>query len=181
VYLLTKPVARWPVLFRAVDASLPPTVIHYLLCSPPSGKQVLSPELALFNSHRAHKLSADPPLSQAVSAGQRRFLSIHEYQSVNLLNSVCGPLLPIVLLLSARFSTGFQLRKVLPRNRPRRPLKLSTRFLVRRYFCTRRPATQLTYTAGEKGAVIKAQVLAGGRGKGKFSNGFQGGVHVVKT
>jgi succinyl-CoA synthetase beta subunit len=27
--------------------------------------------------------------------------------------------------------------------------------------------------------VIKAQVLAGGRGKGRFDNGFQGGVHVV--
>jgi len=40
---------------------------------------------------------------------------------------------------------------------------------------------QLTYIAGQKGAVIKAQVLAGGRGKGKFSNGLQGGVHVVKT
>jgi succinyl-CoA synthetase beta subunit len=40
---------------------------------------------------------------------------------------------------------------------------------------------QLTYIAGENGAVIKAQVLAGGRGKGKFSNGLQGGVHVVKT
>ncbi len=37
------------------------------------------------------------------------------------------------------------------------------------------------YITGEKGAVIKAQVLAGGRGKGKFSNGLQGGVHVVKT
>ncbi|KAF8887948.1 succinyl-CoA synthetase beta chain, SSC-beta [Gymnopilus junonius] len=29
--------------------------------------------------------------------------------------------------------------------------------------------------------VIKAQVLAGGRGKGKFDNGFQGGVHVVDS
>lgn len=29
------------------------------------------------------------------------------------------------------------------------------------------------------GCVIKAQVLAGGRGKGKFDNGLQGGVHVV--
>ena len=27
--------------------------------------------------------------------------------------------------------------------------------------------------------VIKAQVLAGGRGKGTFKNGFKGGVHVV--
>ncbi|VDI14879.1 succinyl-CoA synthetase beta subunit [Mytilus galloprovincialis] len=28
--------------------------------------------------------------------------------------------------------------------------------------------------------VIKAQILAGGRGKGVFSNGFQGGVHLTK-
>lgn len=30
-----------------------------------------------------------------------------------------------------------------------------------------------------KRAVIKAQVLAGGRGKGVFDNGFTGGVHKV--
>src|SRR6516225_4505920 len=29
--------------------------------------------------------------------------------------------------------------------------------------------------------VVKAQVHAGGRGKGTFTNGFKGGVHVVKT
>lgn len=28
--------------------------------------------------------------------------------------------------------------------------------------------------------VVKAQVLAGGRGKGHFDNGFKGGVHVTK-
>lgn len=28
--------------------------------------------------------------------------------------------------------------------------------------------------------VIKAQILAGGRGKGHFDNGFKGGVHVVQ-
>lgn len=28
--------------------------------------------------------------------------------------------------------------------------------------------------------VLKAQVLAGGRGKGHFNNGFKGGVHVTK-
>lgn len=32
---------------------------------------------------------------------------------------------------------------------------------------------------GSSDLVIKAQVLAGGRGKGKFDNGFQGGVHIV--
>lgn len=29
--------------------------------------------------------------------------------------------------------------------------------------------------------VIKAQVLAGGRGKGHFTSGLQGGVHILKT
>ena len=29
--------------------------------------------------------------------------------------------------------------------------------------------------------VVKAQVHAGGRGKGTFKNGFQGGVHLVKN
>src|SRR5438309_8348622 len=29
--------------------------------------------------------------------------------------------------------------------------------------------------------VVKAQVHAGGRGKGTFTNGFKGGVHVVKS
>jgi succinyl-CoA synthetase beta subunit len=33
--------------------------------------------------------------------------------------------------------------------------------------------------AGGDDAVIKAQVLAGGRGKGTFDNGFKGGVRVV--
>ncbi len=35
---------------------------------------------------------------------------------------------------------------------------------------------------GSNNMVIKAQVLAGGRGLGHFQNGFKGGVHVnVKT
>lgn len=38
-------------------------------------------------------------------------------------------------------------------------------------------APPLTCFAGED-VVIKAQVLAGGRGLGHFDNGFQGGVHV---
>lgn len=28
---------------------------------------------------------------------------------------------------------------------------------------------------------MKAQILAGGRGKGVFDNGFKGGVHLCKT
>lgn len=29
--------------------------------------------------------------------------------------------------------------------------------------------------------VIKSQILAGGRGLGTFTNGLQGGVHIIKT
>ena len=32
---------------------------------------------------------------------------------------------------------------------------------------------------GDEQVVLKAQVLAGGRGKGKFSSGVQGGVHII--
>jgi succinyl-CoA synthetase beta subunit len=34
---------------------------------------------------------------------------------------------------------------------------------------------------GGAGLVVKAQVHAGGRGKGTFKNGFKGGVHVINT
>src|SRR5205085_2256422 len=34
---------------------------------------------------------------------------------------------------------------------------------------------------GDREIVVKAQVHAGGRGKGTFKNGFKGGVHVVKN
>jgi len=34
---------------------------------------------------------------------------------------------------------------------------------------------------GGEGLVVKAQIHAGGRGKGTFTNGFKGGVHVINT
>jgi len=36
-------------------------------------------------------------------------------------------------------------------------------------------------TIGDEEIVIKSQILAGGRGLGKFTNGLQGGVHIIKT
>ncbi|KAH8100505.1 succinate-CoA ligase [Cristinia sonorae] len=84
-------------------------------------------------------------VARAVSAGQKRFLSIHEYQSVELLNSYGIPT----------------------------PLSIPAK------------TPQEAYDAAQKlsstGSVIKAQVLAGGRGKGKFDNGLQGGVHLVES
>lgn len=34
---------------------------------------------------------------------------------------------------------------------------------------------------GDEEVVIKSQILAGGRGLGKFTSGLQGGVHIIKT
>jgi succinyl-CoA synthetase beta subunit len=42
-------------------------------------------------------------------------------------------------------------------------------------------AEQIVRELGDVEIVIKAQIHAGGRGKGVFNNGFKGGVHVLKT
>jgi succinyl-CoA synthetase beta subunit len=41
-------------------------------------------------------------------------------------------------------------------------------------------AEQITRELGDVDVVVKAQIHAGGRGKGTFKNGFKGGVHVRK-
>ncbi|KAK7058292.1 succinate--CoA ligase beta chain [Paramarasmius palmivorus] len=80
-----------------------------------------------------------------MQAGQRRYLSIHEYQSVKLLNSY-----------------GIPTPKSIPAKSAEEAYNVAKEF-------------------GHNRLVIKAQVLAGGRGKGKFDNGFQGGVHMVDS
>jgi succinyl-CoA synthetase beta subunit len=42
-------------------------------------------------------------------------------------------------------------------------------------------AEQIARELGDLDIVVKAQIHAGGRGKGTFKNGFKGGVHVRKT
>jgi succinyl-CoA synthetase beta subunit len=42
-------------------------------------------------------------------------------------------------------------------------------------------AEQIARELGDIDIVVKAQIHAGGRGKGSFKNGFKGGVHVSKT
>ena len=42
-------------------------------------------------------------------------------------------------------------------------------------------AEQIARALGDVEIVVKAQIHAGGRGKGAFKNGFKGGVHVRKT
>src|SRR5438045_4916483 len=42
-------------------------------------------------------------------------------------------------------------------------------------------AEQIARELGNVDIVVKAQIHAGGRGKGTFKNGFKGGVHVLRT
>src|SRR6266568_9156660 len=46
---------------------------------------------------------------------------------------------------------------------------------------TPQEAEQAAHELGDVDLVVKAQIHAGGRGKGTFTNGFKGGVHVVKS
>jgi succinyl-CoA synthetase beta subunit len=46
---------------------------------------------------------------------------------------------------------------------------------------TAEEAGKIAEELGGAGLVVKAQVHAGGRGKGTFTNGFKGGVHVINT
>src|SRR5207247_10702896 len=41
-------------------------------------------------------------------------------------------------------------------------------------------AEQIACELGDVNVVVKAQIHAGGRGKGEFKNGFKGGVHIRK-
>ncbi|KAL9940879.1 hypothetical protein V8E36_000367 [Tilletia maclaganii] len=75
---------------------------------------------------------------------QRRHLNLHEYLSMELLNSY-----------------GINTPRSQHAATPDEAFKVAQSF--------------------KNGLVIKAQVLAGGRGKGHFDSGLQGGVHLIKT
>jgi succinyl-CoA synthetase beta subunit len=42
-------------------------------------------------------------------------------------------------------------------------------------------AAETLFTGGAQAAVVKSQIHAGGRGKGTFKSGFQGGVKIAKS
>ena len=46
---------------------------------------------------------------------------------------------------------------------------------------TPQEAYEIAQKLGTDDLVVKAQVLAGGRGKGTFDNGFKGGVKIVNS
>lgn len=98
----------------------------------------------LFSSLRTTAVKARA-LARGPAAAQKRFLSIHEHLSMDLLNKY-----------------GIKTPRSIAAHSPEEAFKAAQSF-------------------GGKGMVIKAQVLAGGRGKGHFDSGLQGGVHLIKT
>src|SRR5580698_4106906 len=48
-------------------------------------------------------------------------------------------------------------------------------------FAEVKPAAEKIAATGSAKVVVKAQIHAGGRGKGTFKSGFQGGVHLCDT
>ena len=58
---------------------------------------------------------------------------------------------------------------------------LRSRPLIRYAASTVEEAVAATNLIGDDEVVIKSQILAGGRGLGTFTNGLQGGVHIIKS
>ncbi|KAG9104947.1 hypothetical protein FRC06_005014 [Ceratobasidium sp. 370] len=98
-----------------------------------------------------------------VFTGQTRSLSIHEYQSMELLNSYGIP------------TPASKAAKT-----PQEAYDVAKNF-GEQLFIEELMQLFKRLTQGKDGLVIKAQVLAGGRGKGKFDNGLQGGVHKIDS
>ncbi|KAN0063014.1 succinate--CoA ligase beta chain [Thecaphora frezii] len=99
----------------------------------------------LFSSLRTRVNLARSIVKGGQAGAQKRFLSIHEHLSMEILNKY-----------------GIATPKSIAAKSPEEAFKAAQSF-------------------GGKAMVIKAQVLAGGRGKGHFDSGLQGGVHLIKT
>lgn len=120
--------------------SPPPThTTHSPLLSIKMLRSLASPSL------RSNLKTGSTLLRCGSNAAQKRFLSIHEYMSMDLLNQY-----------------GIATPRSIPAKSADEAFEVAKKF-------------------GGKGMVIKAQVLAGGRGKGHFDSGLQGGVHLIKT
>lgn len=118
------------------------------------------------------------PVRRAVIQ-QRRALSIHEYRSAALLKTVWYSEASSNSNVESNIhSTELVFPAAMWLRLPTRPRELRRR-LVKLNTLPDLPMSLTNTIAGGDDMVIKAQVLAGGRGKGTFDNGFKGGVRVI--
>lgn len=105
------------------------------------------------------------PFHAKISWTQKRHLNLLEYQSKSLLQES---------------GVAIQEFRVVEGKNDEKNLKDFSKFVVDCLICI--PLSSLTYLLNIEVPeyVIKAQILAGGRGKGHFENGFKGGVHITQ-
>ena len=108
---------------------------------------------------------------------QKRALSIHEYLSANLLKSVGAYAISSPNHKSSHFVVWNRRaeRRGCPHGRRGRSYCEEDWYIP----FSNSPEASTDGTLGGDDMVIKAQVLAGGRGKGTFDNGLKGGVRVI--
>ncbi|KAL8439354.1 hypothetical protein Efla_003880 [Eimeria flavescens] len=104
-------------------------------------------------------LQQQQPQQQQLLLQQRRFLHLHEYQSMELMHkyNVSVPAFRVARTKDEAFAAAQQLQQQLQHQQQQQQQQ-------------------------ECPLIVKAQVLAGGRGLGHFrENGFQGGVHACNS
>ncbi|KAF3694395.1 Succinate--CoA ligase [ADP-forming] subunit beta, mitochondrial [Channa argus] len=150
--------------------------------------QVLSCSSGLFGGHVSQ---LQPPHLQQ----QQRNLSLHEYMSIGLLKEA-GISVPAGMVASSSEEAYAVAKQIVPQARCRvekqktlvQPHQLTRCTDVQTQTEKSKPqatpadllGVKLKYVClGSKDLVVKAQVLAGGRGKGTFEGGLKGGVRIV--
>jgi len=139
-------------------------------------------------------LSRTAPRAVTASVGAMRYLNVQEYVSMDLMRSYG---LPSPICYTA--TTPQEAEQLYYKLNPRKYLccigdtkacfwlghRLSPIGPLCEHFLSNLTFLKLNSTANPKNskeaAIMKAQVLTGGRGKGHFDNGFQGGVKFISS
>ncbi|XP_054935866.1 succinate--CoA ligase [GDP-forming] subunit beta, mitochondrial isoform X8 [Physeter macrocephalus] len=113
------------------------------------------------------KLALRSPLlaarSQVVHLTPRRWLNLQEYQSKKLMSD-----------------NGVKVQRFFVADTDNEALEAAKRLMAARKLVEECKVSERSPLLDAKEIVLKAQILAGGRGKGVFSSGLKGGVHLTK-
>ncbi|XP_068413631.1 succinate--CoA ligase [GDP-forming] subunit beta, mitochondrial isoform X4 [Eschrichtius robustus] len=101
--------------------------------------------------------------SQVVQLTPRRWLNLQEYQSKKLMSD-----------------NGVKVQRFFVADTDNEALEAAKRLMAARKLVEECKVSERSPLQDAKEIVLKAQILAGGRGKGVFSSGLKGGVHLTK-
>ena len=112
--------------------------------------------------------------------GARRHLNLQEYVSMDLMRSYGIPT-PICYTANTPSEAEKIYHKLNPRKFPWLAIIICTFHKIPNSALSNLRFAFAANEQNEGAAIIKAQVLTGGRGKGHFDNGFQGGVKFIDS